>query len=479
MFIRVHLRLVLREQYQGCATGEGASTVQGSAMETNIPQSQLEDPDVRVAERILRSCVHCGFCNATCPTFQVTGNELEGPRGRIYLMKSVLEGRIALDEQVVAHLDNCLSCFSCETTCPSGVRYSHLIDPMRARIEKTYRRPLAERLQRWALALLLPHPGRFRLALRLARAVKPVAWLMPRNVRAMLDMTPRQIPPRSRVSTYEVHAAQGVRRARVALLTGCAQEVLGPNINEATIRVLTRLGCEVVLPRGVGCCGALIFHMGNQPGSLPLMKNNIDHWHGEMERGGLEHIVINTSGCGTVVKDYGHIFRDDPQYREKAAAVSAIAVDFSELAHARIDEQGLPEEIKPPESLRVAYHDACSLQHGQQVRAQPRNLLRSAGFEVVEIPEGYMCCGSAGTYNLLKPEMAGILGGQKAEHIARVRPQVVAAGNIGCIEQIARYTTTPVVHTAELLDWALGGRPPGAVQRGDGAARGASHARGR
>lgn len=428
-------------------------------MQTSIAEVILRDPDARTSEGIFRSCVHCGFCNATCPTYLATGNELEGPRGRIYLMKSVLEERLPITERVVLHLDNCLSCLSCETTCPSGVRYTHLIDPMRARIEEAYRRPLFERLQRALLAWLLPYPRRFRAAMHLARLAKPLAWAMPGNLGAMLRAAPSRIPKAAIASTagkFQAHPAQGPRKLRVALLTGCAQQVLGPHINEATIRLLTRIGCEVVLPAGVGCCGALTFHMGERKSSLALMKNNIGHWHAELEAGGLDRIVINTSGCGTVVKDYGHIFREHPDYREKAARVSAIVQDVSEV----VAELGLPDDTEAPEALRVAYHDACSLQHAQGVRTQPRALLKDAGFQVVEIPEGYLCCGSAGTYNLLKPVMAADLGRQKAAHIEAVSPQVVAAGNLGCMEQIARYTRLPVVHTVELLDWATGGPRP-------------------
>ncbi|HKI99066.1 MAG TPA: glycolate oxidase subunit GlcF [bacterium] len=433
-------------------------------MQTAIAEATLQERDVSVQERIFRNCVHCGFCNATCPTYQLNGTELEGPRGRIYLMKSVLEGRIPLNEQVVAHLDNCLSCFSCETTCPSGVRYSHLIDPMRSRIEEQFQRPAVSRLQRAVLARLLPYPGRFRLAMRLAQLARPLAWLVPRSLRAPLEMTPARLPAPSALTRYEVHAAQGVRKARVALLTGCAQSVLGPHINDATIRVLTRLGAEVVLPRDVGCCGALVYHLGDRPGSLPHMQANIAAWHAEMQSGGLDKIVINTSGCGTVVKDYGHIFRDDPEWAERAAAVSAITADISEVA----TELGLPDEVRAPESLRVAYHDACSLQHGQKLKAPPRELLRSAGFTVAELPDAHLCCGSAGTYNLLKPATAGDLGRLKAGAIATTNAQVVAMGNIGCMEQIARYSDVPVVHTAELLDWALGGPMPQALRAGHG-----------
>ncbi len=426
-------------------------------MQTSISPAQARHPDARIAEQILRACVHCGFCNATCPTYQLQGVESEGPRGRIYLIKSLLENRISHTDTVVEHLDNCLSCLACETTCPSGVRYTHLIDSARAKIEEVHTRPLLERFQRALLARVLPYPGRFRMAMRLGRLAKPFAWLAPPAQRAALRMIPNRLPPRSRLERQRRHPAQGKRRARVALLTGCAQRVLGPHINDATIRLLTRLGCEVVLPRGVGCCGALVYHMGNHRESLPMMRDNIKRWHREMKHRGLDYIVINTSGCGVVVRDYGHIFRNEPEIAEQAAEVAAITRDLSEVVH----ELGLTENLAAAtHGLRVAYHDPCSLQHGQKIRAEPRALLDQAGFEVLDIPEGHLCCGSAGTYNLLKPATAGELGRRKAERIASVRPEAVATGNIGCMEQIAAYSALPVVHTAELLDWATGGPKP-------------------
>ena len=432
-------------------------------MQTAIAKNALKQPDVKLSEQILRSCVHCGFCNATCPTYPVFGNELEGPRGRIYLMKSVLEERIKLNRDIVKHLDNCLSCFSCETTCPSGVRYSHLIDPMRARIESEHKRSFLDKMQRKSLAMVLPEPDKFRKALTLARLAKPIAFLLPRSLGTMVKMAPMRLPARSRLDQYAVHVAQGPRRARVALLTGCAQKVLGPFINDATIRFLTRIGCEVILPPDAGCCGALVFHMGNNKDSLPYMKRLIDVWHEELSNGGLDYIVINTSGCGTVIKDYGHIFRNDPEYAQKAAAVSAIAKDFSEV----VDDLGIPPEVpvKPPEGVRVAYHDACSLQHGQKIRNQPRENLRAAGYTVVDIPQGHLCCGSAGTYNMLHPDTAALLGRDKARQIIKVKPDVVATANLGCMEQIAQHTKTPLAHAAELMDWATGGMPPRSLRR--------------
>ena len=426
-------------------------------MQTAITEEQYAHPDAKIAEKILHTCVHCGFCNATCPTYQLEGVEMEGPRGRIYLIKSLLEDKISHADSVVSHLDSCLSCLACESTCPSGVRYSHLIDSARGHIEAKHRRGLLDRVQRQMLTWLLPYPGRFRLAMLAGRLAKPLAFLAPREQQAMLRMIPDRLPSRSRMDRPGVHRAQGTRRARVALLTGCAQKVMGPDINDATIRLLTRLGCDVVLPRSQGCCGALVYHMGNHEDSLPHMKRNIDAWQAEIDGEGLDSVVINTSGCGVVVKDYGHILRDDPAYADKAARVAALTKDLSEV----VQDLALPAHLSgTAPALRVAYHDACSLQHGQQIRVQPRTLLSAAGFRVLDLPDPHLCCGSAGTYNLLEPDAAGELGKLKAEAVASVRPQLVAMGNIGCMEQIAAYSQVPVVHTVQLLDWATGGPVP-------------------
>ena len=426
-------------------------------MQTDITEQHYAHPDARIAESILTSCVHCGFCNATCPTYQLEGIEMEGPRGRIYLIKSLLEDKISHADSVVSHLDSCLSCLACESTCPSGVRYSHLIDSARSRIAEQYTRAPVDSMQRRMLAWLLPYPGRFRLAMLVGRLVKPFAFLAPRGQQAMLRMIPDRLPAPSRLDRPGVHRAEGTRRARVALLTGCAQKVMGPDINDATIRLLTRLGCDVVLSKDQGCCGSLVYHMGDHESSFPHMKRNIAAWHAEIDGGGLDAVVTNTSGCGVVVKDYGHIFRDDPAYATKAARVAEIARDLSEV----VRDLELPANVSGQvPALLVAYHDACSLQHGQQIRTQPRALLDEAGFRVVDIPDSHLCCGSAGTYNLLEPDAAGQLGVLKAEAVRSVRPQVVAMGNIGCMEQIAAYSQVPVVHTVQLLDWATGGPAP-------------------
>ncbi len=429
-------------------------------MQTHFTAAQLADPATARANQILRSCVHCGFCTATCPTYQVLGDELDSPRGRIYLIKDMLESGRAADARTVRHVDRCLSCLSCMTTCPSGVHYMHLVDHARAHIEKTYRRPLMERLLRGALAQVLPHPMRLRLALGLARLGRPFARLLPdARLRAMLALAPKTIPPVSRNDDPQSFAAEGPVRLRVALMTGCAQRALNTDINDATLRLLRRLGCEVVVAAGAGCCGALTHHMGKTGHSHASAAANIRAWIAETQGKGLDAVVINTSGCGTTIKDYGHMFRDDPLLAADAAVVAGLALDVSELL-ARL---GLPEGA--PKGLRVAYHAACSLQHGQQVTSAPKDLLARAGFEVVEPADSHLCCGSAGTYNLLQPAISGQLRARKVATLAARAPDVIAAGNLGCMLQIGAGTGIPVVHTVELLDWATGGPLPPALQR--------------
>ena len=426
-------------------------------MQTHFTEAQLADPGLKRANEILRACVHCGFCTATCPSYQVLGDELDSPRGRIYLIKEMLESGRPADEKTVRHIDRCLSCLACMTTCPSGVHYMHLIDHARVHVEKTWRRPLPDRLLRWVLAKVLPYPGRFRLALLGAKMARPFARLLPdARLRAMVAMAPRVVPPVSRNDDPQTFPATGQRRWRVALMTGCAQKALNTDINDATIRLLRRLGCEVVVPRGMGCCGALTHHMGREDEAHGFAAANIRAFLAEKQAGGLDFIVINTSGCGTTVKDYGHMFRNDPLAAE-AAEVAGMARDISEVL-VRI---GLPEGA--PKGLRVAYHAACSLQHGQQVKTAPKDLLKRAGFEVVEPADSHLCCGSAGTYNLLQPDISAELKRRKVATLEAKAPQVIAAGNIGCMMQIGSGTGVPVVHTVELLDWATGGPKPRAL----------------
>lgn len=427
-------------------------------MQTLFSPEQLRDPDTASSNQVLRTCVHCGFCTATCPTFLLLGDELDSPRGRIYLIKDMLESGRPATEEVVRHVDRCLSCLSCMTTCPSGVNYMHLVDHARAYIQNTYRRPWHERLLRHTLKLVLPHPRRMRVALMGAVVARPLGRVLPKQgiffqrLRAMLELAPKRVVSASAVERPQVHAAIGTRRGRVALLAGCAQQVLAPQINQATIRLLTRMGIEVVVAKGAGCCGALTHHMGLHDPAMASARANIAAWTAELEGDGLDAIVINTSGCGTTVKDYGFMFRTEAD-RAQAERVSALACDISEYL---VRLKYAPTRPKP--ELTVAYHAACSLQHGQKVTNEPKNLLQTAGFAVVVPKEAHICCGSAGTYNLMQPEIAGQLRERKLKNLEAVKPDLIAAGNIGCITQLAG--KIPVVHTIELLDWMAGGPEP-------------------
>jgi len=435
-------------------------------MQTSFTAEQLHDPDTAEANRILRTCVHCGMCTATCPTFLLLGDELDSPRGRIYLIKDMLESGRPATELEARHVDRCLSCLSCMTTCPSGVHYMHLVDHARRHIEETYARPWPERALRRVLAMVLPKPGLFRASLVAARLGRPFAKLIPgqsmtaRRLRAMLALAPASLPPPSPMQEAQVHRAEGARRGRVGLLTGCAQKVLNPTINEATIRLLTRMGIEVVITPGQGCCGALTHHMGQHHPAMEAARANIAAWSAEIAGEGLDAIVVNASGCGTTLKDYGFMFREEKE-AEAAARVSALAMDITEVL-----EKFAYAPTREAPGLTVAYHSACSLQHGQKITALPKQLLARAGFTVKEPLEAHICCGSAGTYNLMQPEIAGQLRARKLENLNRTRADVIAAGNIGCMTQLAG-DAMPVVHTVELLDWMAGGpRPAGLDRRG-------------
>ena len=432
-------------------------------MQTNFTAEQLQDPDTAVSNQVLRTCVHCGFCTATCPTFLLLGDELDSPRGRIYLIKDMLETGRPASEQVARHVDRCLSCLSCMTTCPSGVHYMHLVDHARTYIERTYRRPWHERLLRGVLGATLPSPARFRLSLLAARVARPLGPLVPgrtmlaQRIRAMLRLAPTRLPSRGVAERPGVHPADGPRRARVALLAGCAQQVLAPEINAATIRLLNRLGVEVVVRAGSGCCGALNHHMGQHAAAMELARSNIAAWSLEE----LDAVVINASGCGTVVKDYGFMFRSEPEpWPHRAEKVSALACDISEF----LTRIGYAPTSEAP-GLTVAYHAACSLQHGQNVRDEPKALLRRAGFTVVEPAEPHICCGSAGTYNLLQPAIAESLRARKLHNLGATQPDLIATGNIGCITQLSG-GGLPVLHTIELLDWMAGGPRPATLAAG-------------
>ncbi|MFW5680859.1 MAG: glycolate oxidase subunit GlcF [Pseudomonadota bacterium] len=427
-------------------------------MQTHFTEAQLQDPDLREANQILRTCVHCGFCTATCPTFVLLGDELDSPRGRIYLIKDMLENERPASEQVVRHLDRCLSCLSCMTTCPSGVHYQHLIDHARAYIEETYQRPWHDRALRSLLAFLIPRPWAFRWALRGAVLGRPVKGILRGRMRAMLDLAPAKLAKPSPLERPQVIPAEGPRRMRVALLTGCAQQVLDPGINEATVRLLTRHGVEVVIARGMGCCGSMAHHIGKAEASHAQAARNVEAWWQETKEGGgegLDAVVANASGCGTTLKDYGYMFREDPALKDKAAAVAALAKDVTEV----MLELGLMPPVRTT-GQRIAYHSACSMQHGQQLKTEPQTLLAQAGFEVRGVPEGHLCCGSAGVYNILQPEIATQLRDRKLANIDKTKPDLVATGNIGCMTQLAGKSPVPIVHTVELLDWATGGPLP-------------------
>jgi glycolate oxidase iron-sulfur subunit len=439
--------------------------VENLNMQTNFSLAALADPAMQASEKILRSCVHCGFCTATCPTYLELGDELDSPRGRIYLIKKMFEEGESATKEVVSHIDRCLSCLSCMTTCPSGVHYMHLVDHARAHIEATYKRPLHQRMMRGLLANLLPYPNRFRLAIfaaMLAKPFRPLVEKLPgigKQIGAMLALAPEATPNRSEAEGPAVFSPASPKTARVALLSGCAQPVLAPEINAATIRVLNRLGVEVVLPKGEGCCGALVHHMGRESQSHHQARALIDTWSVEIENKGLDAIIITASGCGTSIKDYGYQFRDDPAYAAKSAKISALAKDITEYL-ATLDLTPARET-----GMTIAYHSACSMQHGQKITDAPKTVLKALGFAVRDVPEGHICCGSAGTYNMLQPEISGRLRARKTKNIARLKPDAVATGNLGCISQIGlgfeeRREQVPVLHTIELVDWALGGKKP-------------------
>jgi glycolate oxidase iron-sulfur subunit len=426
-------------------------------MQTNFTDLQRQDPAIQSSEAILRSCVHCGFCQATCPTYVLTGDELDSPRGRIYLIKDMLENDRPATPEVVRHIDRCLSCLACMTTCPSGVHYQHLVDHARAHIEATHRRGWRERWMRGMLAAVLPYPARFRVMLGFARLLRPLARWLPRSLGAAVTLAPRTLAPAARDTAAGAAAASmPAAGPRVAVMTGCVQSVLGAAANAATMRVLRRMGCDIVeLP---GCCGSLTHHLGRERETRAFAGDFIAQLHTAADGGAVDAIVVNASGCGTHLKDYGFVFRGDAALAAGATEISSLACDVTEF----IASRGLPPVTRRG-GLRVAYHSACSMQHGQGLNAPPRELLRAAGFEVLEVPEAHLCCGSAGTFNLLQPELAGALAARKLANIESLQADVIAAGNLGCMTQLAAGTSTPIVHTVELLDWATGGPRPTAL----------------
>lgn len=431
-------------------------------MRTDFVEGRLTDPRLREADGILRTCVHCGFCLATCPTYLLLGDELDSPRGRIYLAKTMLETGQPATAPVVKHLDRCLTCLSCMTTCPSGVNYAHLIGQAREHVERTYTRPLPDRLLRRTLAAIVPNPMLFRLAGLAGKVARPMlrpfARLLPPRARAMLANAPRRVAGPSWVDRPQIVPAEGERRMRVALLAGCAQQVLRPEINESTVRVLTRHGCEVVIAEGAGCCGAILHQLEYAEKATALAKINITAWRRELQTSGLDAIVFNASGCGVAIRDYGHLLAGDPDWAEPAARIASLSRDITEV----LLELGLrPSALT--EAMPVTYHAACTMQHGLRLRTQSKALLTQAGFNVWEPAESHICCGSAGTYSVLQPELSDQLRERKLNAIAATSAAIVATGNIGCITQLAQGSRAPVVHTIELLDWATGGPKPASL----------------
>ena len=429
-------------------------------MQTNFTKEQLQESNISSADGILRKCVHCGFCNATCPTYQIVGDELDGPRGRIYLIKDMLENDKPANEKIAKHIDRCLSCYACMTTCPSGVNYMHLVDHARNHIEKTFVRPFFDRFIRNLLSKILPSPTLFRMAGYSARLFYPFRFLFPKRIKNMLKYMPNSFPV-SRQENKEIYSPVGKTYARVALLTGCVQRVISPQINDATIDILNRHGVEVIVPKKVDCCGSLNHHLGKEELAHKSFINNINSWFKWYEEKNLDAILVTTSGCGTTLKDYGYIFRDNPdkELRRKAKVVSSLAKDVTEYLGKNIKLN----YVKKDKKFTIAYHSACSMQHGQKIHSQPMDLLKKTGNEIVEIPDGHLCCGSAGTYNLLQDEMATELLKRKVSNIDKVKPDFISTGNIGCMTQISSGTKIPIVHTIEILNWYTGGEKPTAI----------------
>ena len=425
-------------------------------MQTNFTQEQLEKKDNKSSEKILKKCVHCGMCNATCPTFNLLGDELDSPRGRIYLIQDMLENEKKPTPNVVKHIDRCLSCYSCMTTCPAGVNYMHLIDHGRKYIEKNYKRPFFDKVIRSFLSIVLPNPKLFKLLSLLTKFGKPFKFLFPSRIKEMLQLMPTFFPDK-KLKEKRIYSIKTKKKiARVILLAGCVQKVISPEINEATIRILNRHGVEVVIPKEIKCCGSLNHHLGKNDEAKKDFINNINIWYEEYIKGNLDAILSNTSGCGTTIKDYGFIFRDDKKLKKKAKKISELTQDVSEYLSDSLNLKFKKKEKK----LRIAYHSACSMQHGQKVHSQPINLLLKTKNEILEIPDGHICCGSAGTYNILQPKIAKQLLANKVKNIESLNPKVIATGNIGCITQISNGTNIPTLHTIELLDWYTGGPKP-------------------
>jgi glycolate oxidase iron-sulfur subunit len=416
-------------------------------MRYNFTAEQIADPQIGPAAKAVRACVHCGFCTATCPTYVVLGDERDSPRGRIVLMKDMLEKGGAPTKEQVYHIDRCLSCLNCKTACPSSVNYQRLVDQARAHIQEHYRRPLADRLMRFAIAKVMTRPGLVRLGLLLARIGAPVAKLLPGRLGAMARMGLAARPQGPEPTEFP--KPQQVKQ-RIAIMPGCVQGALAPQIDGAVGRVLARRGIELVALEGAGCCGALPHHMGREHDAKQWARKAITAF----EQGQYDGVLITATGCSAQLKDYAHQFAGDPVWEARAARFAAAARDFLELC--------TPLTATPPQTMRVAYHPACSLQNSLRLNGAGEALLEAAGFIVTPFAESHICCGSAGTYSILQPELSGQLRARKLGNIAAAEPDVLVSGNIGCLQHLAggEGLGQPILHIAELLDWAESGRKP-------------------
>jgi glycolate oxidase iron-sulfur subunit len=403
-------------------------------MQTSLPNALLQTRSGQEADEILRNCVHCGFCNATCPTYQLTGDELDGPRGRIYLIKQVLEGRQAT-RKTQQHLDRCLTCRACETTCPSGVDYHLLLDTGRDMVERSVQRSPGDRLVRRALRMLLPWPARFAPLLRMGQFVRP-----------LLPATLKQHVPEKQVSNQAAPARQHARV--MLLLDGCVQPSLAPQINHATVRVLDALGITARSEKNSGCCGAVSYHLNAADEARAFMRTNIDAWWPAIEKGA-EAIIVTASGCAPMVKDYGRLLAADSAYADKAKRVSELARDISEIIAAEFSREAFAETGG---GTRIAFHSPCTLQHGQRITGKVENILTRLGFKLTTISNSHLCCGSAGTYSILEPALSSALRDNKLATLQADRPDMIATANIGCLMHMAAHADVPVKHWIELLE---------------------------
>ena len=434
-------------------------------MQTHFDLNALARPEISTADEILRKCVHCGFCTATCPTYVLTGDERDSPRGRIWMMRDLLGGGDKQTElkpaDVSYHLDRCLTCLSCMTTCPSGVDYMHLVDIGRAEINKKIRRRFADHVIRTLLSITVPFARRFHLALRFARLAKPFSGLLTGRLKAMVNLLPTRLQALDEVgSKDQLYPAETSVGARVMLLSGCAQRALDPEINASTIRLLNRQGVDVVVRSQASCCGALAHHINAEDAAHKQMEAVCSAWANDIASGQLDAIIVNTSGCGTTLKDYGNLMSGNSRHSETARKISDLTMDISEYLNSKM---ALPTLAK--QNMTIAYHAACSLQHGQKVLQAPRALLAQAGFEVKTPAESHLCCGSAGVYNVLQPELSQQLKERKIRNLNRVGADIICAGNLGCIHQLTD-ASSPICHTIQILDWAYGGpKPDGLLER--------------